>query len=185
MISKIQDTRPEPGANLITGTPKRYKDQPFSSGILNSTRGEQKCQNIDIGAKHCALGTIRISNQDSEYEISGWVKTLNVQDPSEQWWITGAKIGVYGSDFYLAAASPGINNTQDWTYVTTKFITGRTTIAKVTCTLGEADLLYSRSTSSGTMWCDDLTLTKIRTLSRTKITGTHVALDVYTEDYGS
>lgn len=122
-------------------------------------------------------------DQDSEYELSGWIKTSNVQDPSGQWWTTGAKLGVYGMDSYLAAATPGLRDSNDWTYVSVRFVTGRTTLAKIACTIGEADPLYSRSTSSGTMWCDDLTLTKIRTLSRTHLSGQHVALDVYTDDY--
>jgi hypothetical protein len=122
-------------------------------------------------------------DQDSEYELAGWIKTFNVIDPSGQWWTTGAKLGIYGLNSWMAAATPGIRETHDWTYVSVRFITGSTTLAKVTCTLGEADPLYSRPTSSGTMWCDDLTLTKIRTLSRTHLTGTHVALDLYTEDY--
>jgi hypothetical protein len=122
-------------------------------------------------------------DRDSEYELAGWIKTLNVQDPAGQSWTTGAKIGVYGMDSYLASATPGLRDTQNWTYVSVRFITGRTTLAKVTCTLGEADPLYARPTSSGTMWCDDLLLTKIRTLPRTYLSGRHLAMDIYTEDY--
>lgn len=121
--------------------------------------------------------------QDSEYQLSGWVKTSNVQDPDGQTWVTGAKIGIYGTNSYLAAATPGIKDTADWTYVTVNFVTGSATIGKIACTLGEADSLISRSTSSGTMWCDDLKLTKIRTLGRTKVNGAHVAFNIYTDNY--
>jgi hypothetical protein len=117
-------------------------------------------------------------DQDSEYELAGWIKTVNVVDPPGQWWTTGAKLGIYGMDSYLAAATSGMRDSSNWTYVSIRFISGRTTKAKVTCTIGEGG-----STSSGTMYCDDLTLTKIRTLNRSMISGQHIALDVYTEDY--
>lgn len=120
---------------------------------------------------------------DSEYELTGWIRTQGVQDPSGQSWTNGARLGAYGADSYMAASSQGLRDTQGWTRVSTRFITGKTTRAKITCTLGEADPLYARPTSSGTMWCDDLTLTKVRALARTYLRGRHVALDVYTEDY--
>ncbi len=120
---------------------------------------------------------------DSEYELTGWVRTEGVQDPSGQWWTNGARLGAYGGDSYMAASTQGLRDTQGWTQVSTRFVTGKTTRAKITCTLGEADPLYARPTSSGTMWCDDLTLTKVRTLARTHLRGRHVALDVYTDDY--
>lgn len=122
-------------------------------------------------------------DQDSEYELAGWIKTQNVADPSGQWWPNGARVGAYGGDSYMANSTQGLNGTQPWTHVSTRFITGRTTWARITCTLGEADPLWARPTSSGTMWCDDLVLTKIRTLPRTYFAGRHMALDVYTEDY--
>ena len=120
---------------------------------------------------------------DAEYKLAGWIKTANVQDPAGQWWTTGAKIGVYGTDSALAAATQGLRGTQDWTYVSVRFITGKTSTAKVACTLGDADSLYVRSTSSGIAWCDDLTLTMLQTLPRSRIQGRHVALDVYTQDF--
>jgi hypothetical protein len=152
----------------------------------------------DSGVAHTGSRSVKISasqqsiarwwqviavDPDSEYELAGWIKTSNVQDPSAQGWVNGARLGVYGMDSYLAASTDGLNGTHDWTHVTTRFVTGKTTQARVTCTLGEADPLSARPTSSGTMWCDDLTLTKVRTLSRTSLQGRHVALDMYTEDY--
>ena len=122
-------------------------------------------------------------DQDSEYELTGWIRTQNVQDPTDQWWTNGARLGAYGADSYMAASTQGLRGTQGWTQVSVRFVTGKTTRAKITCTLGEADPLYARSTSSGTVWCDDLTLTKTRSLPRTYLAGRHVALDVYTEDY--
>lgn len=122
-------------------------------------------------------------DEDSEYELSGWIKTLDVQDPPGQWWVGGAKIGVYGMDSWLAASTPGLRDTNNWTYVSTRFITGGTNLAKVTCTLGQADPLFARPQASGTVWCDDLSLTKIRVLPRTYLSGEHAAVDVYTEDY--
>jgi len=122
-------------------------------------------------------------DHDSEYELLGWIKTEGVQPGTAEWTSGGAKLAVYGMENFLASATPGLYDTHGWTQVSVRFITGRTNAAKVACTLGEADPLYARSTSSGTMWCDDLTLTKIRTLPRTYMAGEHVALDLYTEDW--
>lgn len=120
---------------------------------------------------------------DSEYELSGWIRTANIVDPAGQWWITGARIEIVGADSYLSGASPGQRDTPDWTQVSVRFITGRTTQAWVNCEIGGADSLFSRSTSSGTMWCDDLSLTWLRSLSRRSATGTHTGLDVYQDDF--
>lgn len=114
---------------------------------------------------------------DSEYELSGWARTYNVAEGR------GARLAVYGMDSYLASSAPPLTGTMEWTRISTRFITGRTHLAKVTCTVGEADPLYERDASSGTLWCDDFTLIRIRTLDRTQLAGEHMALDLYTQDY--
>jgi hypothetical protein len=114
---------------------------------------------------------------DSEYELSGWVKTSGVQGSG------GAKVAAAGLDgSALAAATPALTGAHDWTEVSVRFITGRATAIKLSCTLGE-EAPYREATSSGTLWCDDLALTKIQSLPRTSQSGQHLALDVYTEDW--
>jgi len=137
-------------------------------------------------AEHSSVRWVQtvLVDPDSEYELGGWIRTEGVQPGTAEWTSGGAKLGIYGMENYLAAATPGLYDTHDWTQISVRFITGRTDAAKVACTLGEADPLYARSTSSGTIWCDDLTLTKIRTLPRTYKAGEHVALDIYTDDWG-
>lgn len=143
-------------------------------------------RSVKVSAPELGIGrwsqTVLV-DQDSEYRLAGWIKTLDVQDPPGQWWVDGARIGVYGMDSWLAAATPGLRGTVDWTYASVPFITGSTNLAKVTCTLGQADPLYARPHASGTVWCDDFSLTKIRVLPRTYLGGEHMAIDVYTEDY--
>lgn len=118
---------------------------------------------------------------DSEYELSGWLRTAHIVDPPGQWWTNGARIGIYGQDSYLAAATPGSRDAE-WTFVNVRFATGSTTRATVACGIGDADNLYARATSSGTVWCDDLRLTRLRGLTRRSYQGDHVGLDVYAED---
>ncbi len=150
----------------------------------------------DTAAAHTGATSIKVSGagqgiarwwqpvqlaQDSEYELSGWIKTDAVQDPAGQSWTNGGKLAIYGIDSYLAAATSGLRGTQGWTYVHARFFSGRTTWAKLACTIGEADSLYVRNTSSGTLWCDDIKLLKLRTLPRTQLAGQRVALDMYQE----
>jgi hypothetical protein len=117
---------------------------------------------------------------DSEYELTGWVKTADVQG-------SGARIGVYGhgvaTDSYLAASTDAVLDTQEWTPVSVRFVTGRTRTVRVACTLGESEPLRASSTASGTMWCDDLGLTKLRTLDLAYLAGRYVALHLYAEDW--
>jgi len=153
----------------------------WDDSIAHGGSKSAKVSTTELGIGRWAQAVL--VDEDSEYELSGWIKTLDVQDPSGQWWVGGAKIGVYGMDSWLAASTPGLRNTNDWTYVSTRFITGGTNFARVTCTLGQADSLFARPQASGTVWCDDLSLTKTRMLPRTYLSGDHIAMDVYTEDY--
>ena len=121
-----------------------------------------------------------ILDLNSEYELSGWVKTDNVQGGP------GARIAVYGTnpaELLLAASTSGVYATQNWTQVKVRFLSGTAPLARVACTVGEADSLFFRSAASGTMWCDDVKLTKLRALPRTQVVGQHVTLDVYSEEY--
>jgi hypothetical protein len=118
---------------------------------------------------------------DSEYEVSGWIRTERIVDPDNQWWTTGGRISIYGQDSYLGAASPGIRESE-WTYTRFRFMSGMTTRATIACGIGSTDQLYAYDKSSGSIWCDDLKLERLRGLERRNYQGVHTGLNIYTED---
>jgi hypothetical protein len=87
---------------------------------------------------------------NTDYILSGWIKTENVKHvdgPTE----SGANLGLFGTWSY----TNGIYGTHDWTYVSMEFNSGGNSYINVACRLG-----YWAGTVTGTMWCDDIELTR-------------------------
>jgi ABC-type transport system involved in multi-copper enzyme maturation permease subunit len=82
------------------------------------------------------------------YTLSGWIKTENVARGSGDIQ-TGANLCPKNG----GECTPGLFDTNDWTYVETTFNPGDNTVIQIACQLGS-----SRGTTTGKMWCDDIEL---------------------------
>ena len=121
-----------------------------------------------------------ILDLNSEYELSGWVKTDNVQGGP------GARIAVYGTnpaELLLAASTNGVYATQNWTQVKVRFLSGTAPLARVACTVGEADSLFFRSVGFRHDVVRRHQADQASHPARTQVVGQHVTLDVYSEEY--
>ena len=170
-----------PGFEEATGLSPRYWSNQYSLREadlrLDDTTAHGGVYSAKIYLPNFGTGRWfqdRAIEQDTEYELSGWIKSENVVDAAGQGWITGARLTIQGLDSYLAKSTDSIGNTQDWHYLSIRFPSGSTSRARISCALGDGN-----ATSSGTAWCDDLSLTKIRAIPRVRSEGSHVQLDLY------
>jgi murein DD-endopeptidase MepM/ murein hydrolase activator NlpD len=85
---------------------------------------------------------------DTDYRLSGWIKTENVAHTSETV-DAGANLSLYGT----WDRTSGLFGTSDWTYVTLDFNSGSNTQVTIAARLG-----YWGGTTTGTAWFDDLRL---------------------------
>lgn len=83
---------------------------------------------------------------DTQYMLSGWIKTENVAEGA------GANLSFFGTWTH----TDGLVGTNDWTRVSLWFKSGSDTRITIGARLG-----YSAAPSSGTVWFDDLRLTRI------------------------
>jgi hypothetical protein len=88
-------------------------------------------------------------NPNTEYELSGWIKTNNVVHGTGSI-VAGANIGLFGTYEHTL----GLFGTNDWTFVSMTFNSGEISEITIACRLG-----YWSGTATGTMWCDDISLT--------------------------
>ena len=118
-------------------------------GCLGCVFRREKRQSDALRTGHCAVGRKLfrwIPTANTSYQVGS---RLRMQDPAGQSWTNGARLGAYGGDSYMAASTQGLRDTQGWTQMSVRFITGKTTQAKITCTLGEADPLYADRQARG------------------------------------
>lgn len=87
-------------------------------------------------------------NQNTNYKLSGWIKTVNVAH-SEGPVVAGANLGLFGTWDHTS----GLFGTNDWTLVSMEFNSGTNATVTVACRLG-----YWSGTATGTVWCDDIEL---------------------------
>jgi hypothetical protein len=88
---------------------------------------------------------------NTKYTLSGWIRTENVAvSPPEQLADIGANLSIYGTWEHSA----DLRGTNDWTQVSFEFDSGDSGEVIVACRLG-----YWCSTTTGTAWFDDITLT--------------------------
>lgn len=88
---------------------------------------------------------------NTKYTLAGWIRTENVAvSPPEQLANIGANLSIYGTWDH----SVDLKGTNDWTYVSFEFDSGDSSEVTVACRLG-----YWCSTTTGTAWFDDITLT--------------------------
>jgi ABC-type transport system involved in multi-copper enzyme maturation permease subunit len=88
---------------------------------------------------------------NTDYTLSGWIKTENVaRDTGDIQ--AGANLCPKNS----GECTPGLFDTNDWTYVETTLNSGDNTVIQIACQLGS-----SRGTTTGKMWCDDIELTRV------------------------
>jgi M6 family metalloprotease-like protein len=87
------------------------------------------------------------------YRLCGWLKGHNIQPPGG----TGGSVSVIGA-LGGWVGSPGLVGTFDWTHSCIMFTTdAKTSRADVGCRLG-----HYLERVSGTLWCDDLSLERLR-----------------------
>jgi murein DD-endopeptidase MepM/ murein hydrolase activator NlpD len=124
----------------------------------------------DDSQKHSGNKSVKISNNtandarwiqtvsvqpNSDYRLSGWIKTENVSHTLESV-DAGANLSVLGEYEY----STPLFGTNDWTYTTLEFNTGQRTQVSIVARVG----MYS-GTNTGTAWFDDLKLELLSTPS--------------------
>jgi mono/diheme cytochrome c family protein len=106
---------------------------------------------IEISAEKDAEWGVTMNvpvDQNSEYELSAWVKTENVGG------------GGRGALLYISAhpdapGSDGVKGTQDWTQIKLRFNSGAAKSASLHCLFG------GWGTSTGKAWWDDISLRKV------------------------
>ncbi|RDZ40143.1 glycosyl hydrolase [Haloferax sp. Atlit-19N] len=113
--------------------------------------GQDGSQSVQISSAEGADAvwlTDGISVQpETEYTLSGWIKTENVQVSDSA---RGALFNVHSTDFETGP----LTGTNDWTEVSTTFTTGAdTTTVQINCLFGG----YGNAT--GTAWFDNVSLT--------------------------
>ena len=87
-------------------------------------------------------------DMNSEYELSAWVKTENVEA------VVAARC-FYVSAHPDAPGSNGIKGTQDWTQIKLRFNSGSQKMASINCLFG------GWGVSTGKAWWDDVSLRKV------------------------
>jgi regulation of enolase protein 1 (concanavalin A-like superfamily) len=95
------------------------------------------------------IQTVQVT-PNTNYTLSGWIKTVNVVHAEGQV-VAGANLGLFGTWDHTA----DLFETKDWTFVSMQFNSGSNTQVTVACRLG-----YWSGTATGTIWCDDITLTQ-------------------------
>jgi hypothetical protein len=88
----------------------------------------------------------------TRYLVSGWTKTENVVI-AEKDATAGANLSLFGTS---ERSSPKIVGTNGWTYLSFTFDSGNRETVEVAARLGN-----SASTSTGTVWFDDLTMVEL------------------------
>ncbi|MBN1583135.1 MAG: hypothetical protein JXA89_20670 [Anaerolineae bacterium] len=88
---------------------------------------------------------------DTDYRLSGWIKTENVAHTSETADV-GASLGVYS----MGTHTLGLLGTNEWTHVSLVFNTGSNSQITIAARLG-----YWSGTTTGTAWFDELSLASV------------------------
>jgi len=123
----------------------------------------------DTAQKHSGAKSVKIDNttandarwiqtvyvqQNSNYRLSGWVKTDNVAHISgDSWDDAGANLSIIDGSGNHIYSSPKLFGSNPWTYVTLELNTGSHSQIDVASRLG----MYS-GTTTGIAWFDDLRL---------------------------
>ena len=89
---------------------------------------------------------------NTNYRVSGWIKTQNVVPENANSGSAGANLSIYGTWTH----SPGLLGTQNWTYVTVDFNSGNSSQAQIAVRLG-----YWSDTVTGTAWYDDVKIDQL------------------------
>ncbi|MEJ6582024.1 MAG: c-type cytochrome, partial [Akkermansiaceae bacterium] len=105
-------------------------------------------RSIEISAEKAAEFGIHFNapvDQNSEYELSAWIKTEKVAG------------GGRGAQLYISdhPGSKAVKGTQDWTQVTMRIETGSSKSISINCLLG------GWGTATGKAWWDDVSLRKV------------------------
>ena len=87
-------------------------------------------------------------DRDSEYELSGWIKTENIAGGGH-----GALVALHALPG--KPRSKALKGTNDWTQVKLRFETGSATSISINCLFG------GWGTSTGKAWWDDVSLRKV------------------------
>jgi hypothetical protein len=126
----------------------------------DSSQSYQGSRSIKISAPTANdarwLQTVAVE-PDTNYLLSGWVRTVGVTDTLELV-NAGANLGIF--DLFGSSGafehSAGVFGTKDWTYVSMVFNSGSRTQVQIGARLG-----FYAGTATGTAWFDDLRLTPI------------------------
>ncbi len=124
--------------------------QELATNVGHTGKNSVELQS-DSGADTSWYVDVKVTPQ-TEYQLSGWIKTENVQRVGEA---LGALLNVHGTDFKTRA----ITGTSDWTKVQVDFNSGAMTSVSINCLFG------GWGNAKGTAWYDDIELVPAHGLS--------------------
>jgi len=157
-----QDKKAPAAGNILPNASfeSRADGQPVSWRSLN--RGAKAELVLDDANARAGLHSLRISSTGgaeaswlavvpvrpyATYRLSGWIKTRDL--------VSGKGRGALRALLDMAAATPAVAGTKDWTPVETTFATGADDAVSVHCLFGGG------GPATGSAWFDDLSLTLI------------------------
>ena len=136
-----------PDASLIDWTTDQWRPSAsFSRDVSNAHSGD-----VSVKITAPTISDARYLQDvtvepDTQYMLSGWIKTENVAEG------VGANLSLFGTWTH----TEGLVGTHDWTRVSLWFKSGSETRITIGARLG-----YWTAPSSGTVWFDDVRLTRI------------------------
>ena len=117
--------------------------QELATSVAHTGKNSVKLHS-DAGSDTSWFVDVKVT-PNTEYRLSGWIKTDNVQRVGEA---LGALLNVHGTDYKTQA----ITGTNDWTKVHVDFNSGSMTSVSINCLLG------GWGHAKGTAWYDDIEL---------------------------
>ena len=136
--------------DLPTGwSPRFYSGEKAQHRVSDLARSGKR--SLEISADKVTEFSMYIDvpvDRNSEYELSGWIKTENVAGGGR-----GALL--YISKHPDSPVSKGVKATKDWTHVKVRFNNYEGKSVRINCMLG------GWGTASGKAWWDDVSLRKI------------------------
>jgi mono/diheme cytochrome c family protein len=162
------------GAGAVKKGPAKLGKELITNGSFENTTGDMaagwavrtyrgSAQHRVADVAHTGKRSIEISaakgtdssvhfdlkvDRDSEYELSGWIKTENVVGGGH-----GALVSLHA--LQGQPRSKALKGTNDWTQVKVRFETGSANLISINCLFG------GWGTATGKAWWDDVSLRKV------------------------